>query len=468
MKKDLSTYNKKRNFKKTNEPKGKKEKQSKKLRFVVQHHLARKDHFDLRLEYNGVLLSWAVPKGPSYNKKDRRLAIMVEDHPIEYRNFEGIIPKGKYGGGTVMLFDEGYYEPINDFKKGLNEGSLKFILKGKRLKGMWTLVYMKEDNWLLIKEDDEYKEFNDIYSIKTSIRTGRTMEEIEKNYKRKNKNSKNVVEGIEISSPDKLIYKKPNIKKIEVVKYYKEVSKRMLPHLKNRIISTVRCPDGVDEESFFKKHFEAEKEGFCKIVLKNKNKENEDYYYITNEKGLIYESQMNSIEFHIWGSNIDNLESPNVMVFDLDPDENLSLEKLRIGVKDLKSILDELKLKSYLKTSGGKGYHIVVPINNMNWTEFRDFAKNIAVLMETKWPEKYTSNIRKDKREGKIFIDWVRNIKGATSIAPYSLRARKNAPVSFPIRWDELDKIKPNEITLDVAVKKIKEKDPWAGFFKNL
>ncbi len=464
MKKDINEYNKKRNFKNTKEPKGKKEKSKKKLRFVVQHHLARKDHYDLRLEWNGVLKSWAIPKGPSYNTKDKRLAVLVEDHPISYRTFEGTIPKGEYGGGTVMLFDEGYYNPLNDFKKGLKEGILKFELKGKRLKGMWSLVYYKEDNWLLLKEDDEYFEFTDINNITTSIKTGRTMEEIEAGIKKKNK--KDTIEGIEISSPDKLLYENPNIKKIEVIKYYNIVAKRMLPYLKNRIISTVRCPEGINGESFFKKHFETEREGFNKIEIPNKENELEDYYYITNTKGLISEAQMNSIEFHTWGSKTTSLEEPDIMVFDLDPDERLSLKKLRNGVKDLKSILDDLKLKSYLKTSGGKGYHVVVPIKNVNWEEFRKIAKNIAELMEAKWPDKYTSNIRKEKRSGKIFIDWVRNIKGATSIAPYSLRARKNASVSFPISWDELTNIKPDSITLKKAIKKIKEKDPWINFFK--
>ena len=175
---------------------------------------------------------------------------------------------------------------------------------------------------------------------------------------------------------------------------------------------------------------------------------------------------MNSIEFHTWGSNVIRIENPDIMVFDLDPDEKLSLKKLREGVKDLKSILDELKLKSYLKTSGGKGYHVLVPIKDVNWEEFREIAKNIATLMETKWPEKYTSNIRKENRKNKIFIDWVRNIKGATSIAPYSLRARPNAPVSFPISWKELDMVKPNEITLQEALKRIKKRNPWINFFK--
>ena len=293
------------------------------------------------------------------------------------------------------------------------------------------------------------------------------MKEIARGDKKKIKNGKDVVEGIDISNSDKLIYKNPNITKMDVIKYYQIVSKRMIPFLKNRIISTVRCPDGIDESWFFKKHFENEREGFTKINVLNKDMENEEYYYLTNIKGLISEAQMNSIEFHIWGSMINELDYPDIMVFDLDPDELLSLSKLRDGVRDLKSILDDLKLKSFLKTSGGKGYHIVVPIKNkINWEEFRNIAKNIADLMESKWPDKYTSNIRKSERQNKIFIDWHRNTKSATSVAPYSLRARNGAPVSFPISWDELDKIKPNEINIKKALKKIKEKDPWKDFFK--
>ena len=151
---NLHEYNIKRNFNKTNEPLGKIERKSKKLRFCVQHHLARKDHYDFRLEYNGVLLSWAIPKGPSYNPKDKRLALQVENHPLSYRKFEGIIPKGQYGAGTVMLWDEGFYSQIEKIKTTYSKGYLKFILHGKRLKGAWALLHYKENKWLLIKEND--------------------------------------------------------------------------------------------------------------------------------------------------------------------------------------------------------------------------------------------------------------------------------------------------------------------------
>ena len=152
---NLKEYNNKRNFNRTNEPEGKVIKlNNKKLRYVIQHHLAKKDHYDLRLEWNGVYVSFAIPKGPSFNPKDKRLAVHVEDHPISYGNFEGIIEKGQYGAGIVMLWDKGYWYPESNpnFNK-----SIKFELIGERLKGKWSLIKMNDDNYLLIKENDKYK-----------------------------------------------------------------------------------------------------------------------------------------------------------------------------------------------------------------------------------------------------------------------------------------------------------------------
>lgn len=147
---NLKEYNKKRDFKKTKEPYGSKDtKSSKKLKYIIQHHLARKDHYDLRLEYDGVFVSFAVPKGPSFNPKDKRLAVKVEDHPLSYSNFEGVIPRGEYGGGTVMLWDKGNWCPHS--KPDFTKGPIKFSINGERIKGDYTLVKFKEDNWLLIK-----------------------------------------------------------------------------------------------------------------------------------------------------------------------------------------------------------------------------------------------------------------------------------------------------------------------------
>lgn len=462
MDNSLDKYNEKRNFAKTKEPKGIKEKSHKRLRFVVQHHLARKDHYDFRLEWDGTLKSWAVPKGPTYNVKDKRLAVKVENHPLDYRNFEGIIPKGEYGDGLVMIWDEGYWEPLNNPLTGVKRGSLKFILNGQRLKGKWTLVRFKDNNWLLIKENDLVLGYRDINDYDRSIRTNRTMQEIENNEEKKY----GVIESIEITNGNKVIFSKPKITKMDLVKYYQKVSSRMLPFINSRIMSTIRCPAGVGGEKFFKKHFDSNKKGLGQINISNDKGKKENYYYITDITGLIEEVQMNGYEFHIWGSSVDALNHPNMMVFDLDPDENLSLDMVRKGVKDLKSILDDLGLVSFLKTSGGKGYHVVVPFSSFkSWNKFRDVAKNIALLMEQKWPDKYVSNMNLKNRKNKIFIDWMRNIKGSTSVAPYSVRIRKKIRVSMPIKWSELDKVKPDEITINEALKRLKRKDPWANFF---
>jgi bifunctional non-homologous end joining protein LigD len=154
------------------------------------------------------------------------------------------------------------------------------------------------------------------------------------------------------------------------------------------------------------------------------------------------------------------------MVFDLDPDEGMDLDRVRQGVTDLKSILAELSLTSYLKTSGGKGYHVVIPFRPVaSWEAFRDFALRVAEVMELKWPDRYTTNIRKVKRSGKIFIDWIRNSRGATSVAPYSIRARRGAKVSMPIAWDELDSVAPDGVDMSDALRRIEKDDPWKDFF---
>ena len=803
----LNAYNQKRNFQRTLEPEGEAESSAESLRFAVQHHMARREHYDLRLEWDGALLSWAVPKGPSYNPHDKRLAVQVEDHPLEYRNFEGTIPKGEYGGGVVMIWDEGTWQPQADVDEGLRLGSLKFALKGRRLKGNWALVRMKakegekKDNWLLLKEKDEFAQTGDeVCEFITSVRTGRTMTEIENNQevkfkknpfsnvdvqlaklvsavpsgedwfyelkydgyrivafiegnnvrlqtrgghdytnrfedvasslvnwadgipmvldgemvltdvagktdfqalqnylrspkgknptyiafdllaldgvdlrgqsliKRKEKleaimqdcpknlyysrhlkgngkesfttacemdmegivgkkadsiysgtrngdwiklkcdkrqelviggyalsqkktksisslllgvyqgdefiyagragtglseadvrelqgkfeklirsespftlapkaktnetitwlepqlvaeikfaewtqddllrqasykglrldkdprdvirekannkildvpsakglemamepNSKNIIiGGIKITSPDKVIFEDPVITKEDVIRYYAQVSERMLPYVSHRIMSIVRCPKGISNSCFYKKHPSPGSQGVVTMPITNSNGETEDYFYIENASGLISEAQMGTLEFHTWGSRVDNIEKPDIMVFDLDPDEGMALGTVRQGVQDMKNILAELSLASYLKTSGGKGYHVVVPLKpSVSWDLFHDFAKRVAEVMEQKWPDRYTSNVRKAKRTDKIFIDWIRNGRGATSVAPYSLRARKGARVSMPIAWDELDSIAPDGIDMAEALRRIGAPDPWKNFFE--
>lgn len=806
MNRSLYEYNNKRNFERTLEPEGQPAESEEGLRFVVQHHLARRDHYDLRLEWAGVLLSWAVPKGPSYDRKDKRLAVQVEDHPLEYRSFEGTIPKGEYGAGVVMLWDEGLWESYTNVEEGLKKGELKFLLKGRRLKGKWALVRWKaisgeeKNNWLLLKEKDEYvRDTDGISQFITSIRTGRTMTQIEdgeehritrnpfqtaevqlaklvktlpdgedwlyelkydgyrilafvegssihlitrngkdytkrfqeialsllefaawksmvldgemvvtdasgktdfqalqhyvsnprgqrltyivfdllalegedlrdkqlidrktilealmrnapKNlyysryikgngkqsfavaceldmegivgkraastysgtrngdwiklkcdkrqefviggYTRSEKKSQGIssillgiyegeeliyagragtgfteaqllvlekefeniiratspfrlapkprtnetiiwlapeqvaeikfaewtkenllrqasfkgirtdkdpkeirreteeiepqlspeemeqtmeadvnsviIEGVKISKPDKVVFENPEVTKEEVVRYYAKISQRMLPYLEHRVLSIVRCPKGISQNCFFKKHPGPDSKGVVTIPVTNSEGEAEEYFYIENVSGLVTEVQMGTLEFHTWGSRAEDLERPDIMVFDLDPDEGMELSRVRQGVLDIKSILAELSLASFLKTSGGKGYHVVVPLKpTVSWEAFHNFAKCVAEVMEKKWPDRYTSNVRKAKRRDRIFIDWLRNGRGSTSIAPYSIRAREGARVSMPISWEELDTVAPDGITMEEALIRSSGYDPWIDFFQN-
>lgn len=196
--KPLADYERKRDFTKTAEPPGTSAPRSKRaLRFVIQKHAASHLHFDLRLELDGVMKSWAVPKGPSYNPSQRRLAMEVEDHPIEYNKFEGTIPKGEYGGGTVMLWDRGTYGPeagggSDAIRDGYERGDLKIVLKGERLNGGWVLVRMRRDDrgraqWLFIKHRDEAAnaDYDVVAEVNTSVTTGRTMDEITEGAPRK-------------------------------------------------------------------------------------------------------------------------------------------------------------------------------------------------------------------------------------------------------------------------------------------
>ena len=188
----LAEYRRKRDFGRTAEPRGGKGRRAARLAFVIQKHAARSLHFDLRLELDGVMKSWAVPKGPSLDPSVKRLAMQVEDHPIEYNTFEGTIPEGEYGGGTVMVWDRGTYtyggddtDPVEGLRRGYAKGDFKFVLSGKRLRGSWVLVRIrrgapKKPQWLLIKHrDDQAEEGSDVVADHpTSVATGRTMEEI--------------------------------------------------------------------------------------------------------------------------------------------------------------------------------------------------------------------------------------------------------------------------------------------------
>lgn len=742
MKNDLlKKYKDKRNFNKTSEPApSKKNKSSKKLSFVIQEHHARNLHYDFRLEWEGVLKSWAVPKGISLDPKIKRLAIQTEDHPFSYGKFHGTIPKGEYGAGEVSIWDHGTWEPQGNPASGFKKGHLELVIRGEKLKGRWHLIRTnykgneKSKTWLLFKAGDEkqvqedacdpwpgfippqfpklvvtppsesewihelkldgyrmqahLKDFlaslltrnghdwsnkfphllgsleqinqksaifdgeivalddsgkshfqylqnslktkddeelvyfifdilylngkdlrsiplferkrilkevligspqnimfsehfiekgKDFYDVicqhelegivskladshyysgrndswtksKCSLRQefvigGYTTSKSERSgfgalllgvydndllkyvgkvgsgfNQRSLKNLKNSlleiaqddspfdigepqtrgvswvnpiklaevkfsswthdgilrcpvfmgmredkkasgiqIEKSELTSPEKILYSKEKIKKVDVLNYYQSVNEFMIPHLQERPLSLMRCPEGDRGECFYQKH------------LMNSSSRNlftgDDYIYLQDFDGLHELIQMNAYEIHSWNCHVDNIYSPDQIVIDFDPGQNISWANVVNGAFYLKDILDELDLKSFVKLTGGKGVHVHIPIaSKYDWDSVKAFSQTLALQLVSSYPDLFTANMSKKKRVGKIFVDYLRNGFGATAVAPYSLRAKGMSAVAMPVQWGDLMQFSgANHFTMELALAEIlqRKRDPW-------
>ena len=784
---DIDTYNRKRDFSKTREPRGRKLK-GKGDSFVVQKHDASRLHWDFRLELDGVLKSWAVPRGPSLDPGENRLAMRTEDHPIDYGSFEGTIPKGEYGGGTVMLWDRGRWipDPRKDPSKTIDEGHLHFTLEGERMKGEWVMFRLKPkpgekaEPWMLKKVTDGDAQPDDgdalVDNCVTSVTTGRTMAEIavgkdvwrsnrggqkggrakkaaskapppfvepelatlvdevptgngwiheykydgyrlliavgdgvatawtrngkdwsdkfkalvkaavklppgclmdgeaaalddqgrpsfqllqstlkerqganlvfyafdllvdrgedirklstlerkerlaallegvgppilygdhvvgrgealfaeickqrgegiiskkanapyrgtrtrdwlkikciqrqefvivgwsESNKRRgfrslllgvhesgklryagkvgtgfnarlieelmermapletdkaalevpradrkgahwikpklvaeiaftevtddgvlrhpsfialrEDKPASQVVRevpkhlqksekkaerptaeslGIKITNPDRIIYPEDGLTKADLADYYAAIEPLIMVDASDRPMTLIRCPQGRAKKCFFQKHDSGTFGPDVKHVpIKEKDGDVQDYLYFDDIKGLLACVQMGTVEFHGWGSKVDKVEYPDRLVFDLDPDVGLDFAKVKDAAVRLKGLLGDLGLKTFPLLSGGKGIHVVVPLDaSKNWPTVKSFADRFSRAIAEAEPEMFTANIRKVQRKGRIFLDWLRNQRGATAVMPFSARAREGAPVSAPVAWEELDR----------------------------
>lgn len=820
----LEPYHAKRDFKKTSEPAGKVVRGTKAGGiFVIQKHAATRLHYDFRLEHDGVLWSWAVTRGPSLDPHEKRLAVHVEDHPIDYASFEGTIPKGEYGGGSVIVWDEGTWVPEIDPAKAMKKGHISFELKGHKLHGLWHLVRLKpragekRDNWLLIKSDDAAARPGEdiLKEAPQSVKSGLTIEEVgegkaakgekpkvwhsnkpaagkaktaarkldfiepqlatlerdappgkdwlhevkfdgyrmqaqiagtdvrlltrtgldwtekfgseiaaelaalkcsdaildgeivvladsgvssfallqqDLSAKRTNrfiyyvfdlmrlggkdlraeplverkqalqellgKQSDNAavrfsdhfaepgkimlehacrmgLEGVvskradapyrsgrgptwvkskctarqefviggylpsdktgrglrsllvgyyeagklhyagrvgtgfstkganelkkkldalkaqdspfdaavpkgkglvwvkpelvgevefrswtsdriirhasfqglredkpaedvvqekpkaatgkakpassgtgtsagamtttvKLSHPDKLLWPEEKISKQGLLEHYAQVWPRMQQFVVNRPLSLVRAPDGVGGPRFFQKHASA---GMSDKIARMKDPtDGEEILFIRDFDGVAALVQYGVVEIHIWGCTIDKLEQPDQIIFDLDPDEGVDVKAVREAALDIRGKLDELSLPNFVKTSGGKGYHVLVPLKpSADWEAVKTFAHDFAKALEQGAPDRYTATLSKKARTGKIFVDYLRNGRGSTTVAPYSSRAKKGATVSMPVTWAEIEAgLAPNAFPIGdkTTLAKLAEADPWADFFK--
>lgn len=813
----LKKYQQKRDFKATPEPKGAlKKSPTKQLLYVIQKHAASHLHYDFRLELDGVLKSWAVPKGPCLDPTVKRLAVQVEDHPYQYGSFEGIIPKGQYGGGTVMLWDEGTWLPEDEnTRAALKKGDLTFELKGKKLKGRWKLIQNKKipKNWLLIKLKDKYAKPLAEYDVELkkpkSVVSNKTIDQLTISYQKvwarqgekkvastknnnksaikwefpknkipeeispelatlvdkpptgghwiheikfdgyrliiikannktkiftRNKNdwttkfptivkaikvlpvnniildgevvvldnrnksnfqllqnslkehhsrpfifyafdilyydsheltrlpllerklllqkilktkksnilrysdhvigkgkemfaiacklglegiisknsqskylqkrtkdwlkvkcikrqefiivgftppggqrkyfgslllatynkdkkliyngnvgtgftdsslkslhqllkknisekmplskrppassevtwvkpvlvaevefsewtqdnhlrhpsfkgmrsdkpAKNIVKEqevsvkaaikksatLKISHPDKILYPEDEVTKADLIEYYEYIQNWMLPYVKNRLLTLVRCPHDY-KKCFYQKHLTNEiPVGLYTKDVEDKANDHEDYLYLKALPGLVSLVQLGVLEIHPWGSTIKSIEKPDMLIFDLDPASEVKWKEVVKAAKLIKQQLAAINLLSFVKSTGGKGLHVVVPIKpQYDWDTIKNFSHSFVNYLVQQNPEEYVSTISKKSRQGKIFIDYLRNQRGATAVAPYSTRAREGAPIATPLAWDELtNNIKDTSFNIKNIRKRMEslKQDPWAEFY---
>jgi bifunctional non-homologous end joining protein LigD len=272
-----------------------------------------------------------------------------------------------------------------------------------------------------------------------------------------------------ISSPDRIVYPGLGISKEQVADYYRAVAGQLLPELVRRPLSLVRCPDGIEGQCFFQKHHARKLGASVRAVpIREKDGGREDYLYVDDIEGVIDLVQMNVLELHPWGARIEDVEHPDRLVFDLDPGEGVEWKAVVAAARAIRDRLAAVGLAGFPRLSGGKGLHVVLPIRpGPDWSEAKAFCEAFADGMVDDAPERYVATAAKAKRAGVIFIDWLRNSRGATSVASWSLRARKEAGVALPLAWSELGRTKSgHDYPLARALRRARaeNKDPWPGW----
>jgi bifunctional non-homologous end joining protein LigD len=275
------------------------------------------------------------------------------------------------------------------------------------------------------------------------------------------------ISGVRFTNPEKVLYPEQGVMKKDLAVYYSRIADWILPHVVDRPLTLVRCPEGQAKQCFYQKHIG---EHVPKSVRRIDVGDEEPYGAISSLEGLLSLVQMGVLELHIWGSHRDKIEQPDYVVFDLDPDEGLGWDRVVEGAFSVRDFLTDLGLKTFLKTTGGKGLHVVLPLTRkLDWDQVKAFSKGVADTIVAAEPSRYTAKLPKASRKGKVFIDYLRNGRGATSIAAYSTRSRPGAPVSAPLFWEELETdVRANTYTVQNLPERLESlpADPWEGFNK--
>ena len=487
----LEAYRAKRDFSMTAEPAGSATLPSS-GRFVVQRHRARRLHYDLRLEVDGVLASWAVPKGPTLDPKARQLAVHVEDHPVEYFDFEGVIPKGEYGGGDVIVWDWGRWQPsgTDDPARAIERGELHFDLEGEKLAGRFVLVRRDtnqsgKEQWLLLhKNDDHARPGWDTEDHPRSVKSGRTNDEVAAAPEALWRGDRPASEAatplggaappswdgpsdeelaaldameaggwwalrgreVKLTNLEKVLFpprdgERP-VTKRDVIRYYAVIAPSMLPYLVDRPVNLHRFPDGVERPGFWQKEVPSHAPEW---LARWRNPEadpgeTEWYAVVDSVPALVWMANLGAVELHAWTSRLPAVHQPTWALIDIDPGSRSSFEDVLVLARLYRTALDHLGVAAMPKVTGQRGVQIWVPVRpGYTFDDTRGWVETVSRAVGHTVPELVSWEWQRDRRQGLARLDYTQNAINKTLVAPFSARPAPGAPVSVPIRWEELD-----------------------------
>lgn len=498
----LRRYREKRDFSVTPEPRGAGAPAADGHRFVVQKHRARRLHYDLRLEAGGVLMSWAVPKGPTLDPDVRRLAVHVEDHPLDYFDFEGTIPAGEYGGGDVIVWDWGTWTNAGDADPvtAVEQGELHFDLHGEKLRGRFALVRSGhrggKEQWLLLhKHDDAAVVGWDAADHPTSVKTGRTNDEVRAapaaswssaslwtaptadeldalDALRRQGTWRFGEHELRLTNLDKVLFpasrSHPAMTKRDLIRHYATAAPAILPYTHDRPINLHRFPDGIDGKSFWQK---AAPDAAPDWIPRWRNDdadpgETEWYLRLDSPAALAWVANHGAIELHPWTSTAAHPQRPTWAMIDIDPGAEAGFDDVLTLARLHRTALDHLGLHAAPKVTGKRGVQIWIPVGGQpTFDRTRAWVEQLSRVIGATVPELVSWRWEVAERRGLTRLDYTQNAVNKTLVAPFSVRPAPGAPVSVPITWDELDDpdLRPDRWTiLDLPARLAEHGDPLA------
>jgi bifunctional non-homologous end joining protein LigD len=488
-KRSLDRYREKRDFARTPEPAGAKPREGDDdaPRFVVQRHRARSLHYDLRLEIDGVLVSWAVPKGLTLDPSARHLAVHVEDHPLDYFDFEGVIPRGEYGGGDVIVWDQGTWtlHEADSAAAALDAGELHLQLHGEKLQGRFVLVRTdrggeRREQWLVLHKRDEFAVAGwDPEEHPRSVLSGRDSDEVAADRERVWTHAGEVGRApatptrsvsddeldaldalpakggtwkiddreLRLTNLDKVLFpprgkRDRPVDKRELIRYHAVMAPWILPYLADRPLNLHRYPEGVDRKGFWQK----QAPGYAPEWIERwanpeaDDGESREYLVVGEPAALVWLANHAAVELHPWTSRRPDVHHPTYALVDLDPGEATEWDDLLTLARLHRTALEHLGVRGYPKTTGQRGLQIWIPIvPGPTFAETREWVRRLSNAVAGVVGELVSDKWETKARRGRARLDYTQNAINKTLVAPYSVRAGAGAPVSIPITWDELD-----------------------------